>query len=146
MSKSRVIAGLVGVSSLIGIGAQPALAVDGLLPASCDPIHQEEPLSSAEIKACFTHMFLMLAQGGNRTYVFEMGGDTSSASPQGDAGDAGTPGVTGPTGAAGPTGTVGPTGNVGATGVTGPTGQGATGATGPTGPTGATGPIGFSPV
>ncbi len=149
MTKARVLAGLVGVSSLVGLGAQPVMAADGRVPASCAAIHQEEPLSGAEIKACFTHMFLMLAQGGNRTYVFEMGGDTSSATPQGDTGDAGMPGVDGPTGAIGPTGTVGPTGSAGpdgtpgATGILGPTGSpGATGVVGPTGDVGATGMTG----
>lgn len=148
MFKGHVVAGVMGVSALLGVGAQPAIVTAGeLLPASCKPIKQDDPLTNAEIKACFVHMFLMLGQGGNRSFVFEAGGPFSSGvkGPTGEAGPAGAPGATGPTGPVGASG-AGPTGPTGATGVTGsagPTGAtGSTGSAGPTGPTGPTGPIG----
>ena len=111
MSTKPSVAGLVGVSTLLALGTSPALSQSSMLPASCDAITQNEPLTDPEVKACFAHLLLMLAQGGDRTFVFESsGGDGGVAGPKGD------------TGAAGPNGPPGPPGPVGDTGPTGPSG------------------------
>ncbi len=87
MSTKPSVAGLVGVSTLLALGTSPALSQSSMLPASCDAITQNEPLTDPEVKACFAHLLLMLAQGGDRTFVFESsGGDGGVAGPKGDTG------------------------------------------------------------
>lgn len=140
---------LLSASTLLSGAMTPVVAKSTImLPASCAAIMREEPMSDAEIKACFAHLILMIKQSGDKTIVFNGGGGSGSAGPRGPAGNDGATGATGPTGPTGPggdTGATGPTGDTGSTGPTGPTGPtgstGSTGATGPTGPTGPTGSI-----
>lgn len=141
---------LLSASTLLSGTISPTMAKSTImLPASCAAIMREEPMTDAEIKACFAHLILMIKQSGDKTYVFRSGGGSGGAGPKGDPGSDGATGPTGPTGSVGDTGDTGATGATGATGSTGATGAtgstGATGATGDTGPTGPTGPTGGSP-
>jgi hypothetical protein len=138
MSKTVAFAGLVGVSALVAAGASGVQASPLTVPAGCEPIKLERPMTDAEIKACFAHMLLMIAQGGRTTIIYST--DRSGGSAGGAQGVAGPTGATGvgATGATGNTGAIGTTGSTGATGATGAAGNtGATGATGSTGNTGA---------
>jgi len=117
MSGSKSIASLLSVSTLVAMGASPVLAKSNImLPASCAAITQEDPMTDAEIKACFAHVLLMIAQGGDRTFIFEStssGGGGGSVGPKGDTGPPGEVGPTGPQGPQGPQGDPGPTGPAG---------------------------------
>ena len=151
MSRTAAFAGLVGVSALLVAGTSGAEAKSAV-PAGCAAIKLERPMTDDEIKACFAHLILMIAQGGRTTIIYSTdrsGGSgglgVAGATGATGAGPTGATGSTGATGATGATGSTGPTGQTGATGVTGPQGaegpQGPTGGTGPTGATGATGAI-----
>jgi hypothetical protein len=124
MSKKAAVAGLIGISALLASDPSAFAQSATQLPAGCAPLRLDRPMTDEEIKACFAHMLLLLAQERYDTLVIDIGGTRGAGGvgPQGD------------TGATGPTGPTGPTGATGAAGATG-----ATGATGDTGATGATG-------
>jgi hypothetical protein len=111
--RREAITGLIGLSSVFAFNAAPALA-DTTLPASCTAVHQAAPMTDAEIKACFAHLALMIAQSGNQVFDFTTSGGSysgkGSAGPNGDAGSAGPTGSQGPTGSIGPMGPAGPIG------------------------------------
>ncbi len=151
MNKATV-AGLLSASSLLTMMPLPASAVQ--MHPWCAAIREQDPMTDEEIKKCFRHAILMIAQGqagGGQVYVPSRteGGEMGTAGPDGETGDTG---AIGPTGAAGPGGSAGAAGSpgaegpagadgeVGAAGPTGPQGQagnpGDTGAVGPTGPAG----------
>jgi len=147
MTKSPIVAGLIGASTLLTLSAGGAMAKSNIVvPASCAPITQPGEMSDSEIKACFADLLSMISEGGSTTIIYQTGGGSSrAAGAKGDTGPAGANGVAGPTGPAGASGVgaTGPTGPAGSAGPTGPTGAGgATGASGATGPTGPTGPAG----
>lgn len=151
MNKATM-AGLLSASSLLTMAPLPATAMQ--MHPWCAPIHEQDPMTAEEIKKCFRHAILMIAQGkaGNgQVYVPSRteGGIVGTAGPDGETGDvgaAGPIGAVGPAGSAGAPGSpgaagpAGADGGVGATGPTGPQGQagnpGETGAVGPTGPAG----------
>jgi len=107
MNKEAV-TGLLGFMALVAGQTVPAMAASATLPPSCDALSQAAPLTDAELKACFIHLFLMNAQTGNQVYDFRTsGGGSGVAGPQGDPGTLGAPGPTGPTGSPGVTGPIG---------------------------------------
>ena len=108
--RREALTGLIGLSSALALNTAPALA-ETRLPASCAAVHQAAPMTEAEIKACFAHLALMIAQTGNQMFDFTAaGGSYSGTGPAGPTGDAGIAGPTGPQGPAGPTGPAGPRG------------------------------------
>ena len=155
MNKATM-AGLLSASSLLTMAPLPATAMQ--MHPWCAPIHEQDPMTAEEIKKCFRHAILMIAQGqagGGQVYVPSRteGGIVGTAGPDGETGDVGAAGPTGavgPDGAAGAPGSLGPTGPAGSNGGPGPTGpagpQGPAGSPGDTGAEGPTGPAGSSPV
>ncbi|MDO8361004.1 MAG: hypothetical protein Q7T08_13365 [Devosia sp.] len=123
MSKKAAVAGLIGISALLAAGDPSAYAQSATqLPASCAPLSLDRPMTDEEIKACFAHMLLLLAQERYDTLIIDIGG-TRGARAAGAQGDPGATGATGPTGPTGPTGATGAAGAIGATGATGATGD-----------------------
>ena len=115
MSKKAAVAGLIGISALLA-GDPSAYAQSATqLPASCAPLSLDRPMTDEEIKACFAHMLLLLAQERYETLVIDIGGThgAGGVGPQGDLGATGATGATGPTGPAGATGATGATGEIG---------------------------------
>jgi len=110
----ETLTGLLGFMALVAGQSTPVLAAPATLPPSCASLSQAAPLTDAELKACFIHLFLMNAQTGNQVFDFRTHGGSG----------AGGAGVSGPTGDPGATGATGPTGPAGLPGVTGPSGPG----------------------
>ena len=104
-----------GLMGLLAMAAGPTVPVfaegTARLPPSCDAVALSAPMTDAEIKACFVHLFLMNAQT-DRLYDFR----TSSPLGIGPSGDPGAQGAVGPTGADGQPGPTGPTGPTGSNG------------------------------
>lgn len=155
MNKATV-AGLLSASSLLTMLPLPATAMQ--MHPWCAAIREQDPMTAEEIKKCFRHAILMIAQGqagGGQVYVPSRteGGEVGTAGPDGETGDvgaagpAGAFGQAGSPGAPGSVGPVGPAGASGSPGANGPQGpQGPDGDPGDTGPEGPTGPAGISPV
>ena len=113
MNKETV-TGLLGFMAVVAGQTAPVMAAPATLPPSCASLSQAAPLTDAELKACFIHLFLMNAQTGNQVFDFRThggsgGGGSGVAGPQGDAGANGAAGPTGPAGLTGPIGPTGPT-------------------------------------
>ena len=136
MNKATVV-GLISASSLLTMAPLPAAAMQ--LHPWCAAIREQDPMTDEEIRMCFRHAILMIAQGqAGRGHLY-----TPNRTEGSSAGAVGPDGETGDVGAAGPTGAVGLTGSAGTPGALGPTGPaGQDGGIGPTGPAGAQGPAG----
>lgn len=155
MNRSPVVAGIIGISTLMTLSATTVVAKSRIvIPASCAGITKQAPMSGSEIKACFADLIDMIDDTRGVSYEYgPSGGGSSTPGAKGDTGAAGPDGAAGPTGPAGASGSTGPTGPAGATGTPGASGSegppgsiGPQGPTGPGGPAGPTGPTGNAPV
>ena len=110
----QTMTGLLSFMALVAGQTAPVPAAPATLPPSCAALSQAAPLTDAELKACFIHLFLMNAQTGNQAFDFRThgGSGTGGGGVAGPTGDAGANGAAGPTGPAGATGPIGPPGPI----------------------------------
>lgn len=135
---------LAGIGSALTVATQPALAVGKPRPpATCEPVKSDEPMSDQQIKACFRHILLMIAQQRGERIIINHSSGSSGGGGVGPKGDTGPAGPAGPQGEQGEKGDTGPQGEPGEQGPQGEPGDpGPQGEKGDTGPQGDPGPAG----